>query len=151
MLKLEKAICEDGKAITEIKKAAFNDETRNFGPGTDGGPPGYDSVEDTIEGIKSNIYYRITLNDKTIGSFWLHKINDAHFELEDFVIHPDYQNKGYGKEGLILMEKKHPEIKTWSLGTPHYSTKNQYLYKKMGYKQTGKSDDNFLILYEKKV
>jgi len=91
--------------VTQIKKAAFNKESREFGPGTDGGPPGYDSVECTIEGIESNINYLIFLDKKIIGSFWIHKINDEQFELEDFVIHPDFQNLGYGKENLVLMEK----------------------------------------------
>jgi len=48
----------------------------------------------------------IFLDKKIIGSFWIHKINDEQFELEDFVIHPDFQNLGYGKESLILYEKR---------------------------------------------
>jgi hypothetical protein len=37
MIKIEKAQMEDVEVITEIKKLAYNDETRRFGPGRDGG------------------------------------------------------------------------------------------------------------------
>jgi ribosomal protein S18 acetylase RimI-like enzyme len=150
MLTLKRAHVRNAEVITLIKTAAFNKESREFGPGTDGGPPGYDSVECTIEGIESNIYYLICLDKKIIGSLWLHMIDDKQLELEDFVIHPDYQNRGYGKQSLVLMEEAHPEIRIWSLGTPRHSTKNQYLYEKMGYKRVGESDDKLLVLYEKR-
>ena len=86
MLMLKRAHVEDAERITRIKTAAFNKETREFGPGTDGGPPGYDSAACTVQGIKENIYYLICLDNRIIGSFWLHKINDHQLELEDFVM-----------------------------------------------------------------
>jgi ribosomal protein S18 acetylase RimI-like enzyme len=149
MLTLKKADIGDAECITRIKIAAYNQEFRDFGPGTDGGPPDYTSVECTKEGIQTNLYYVIMLDTTMIGSFWLQEREHAHFELEDFVIHPRFQNKGYGRHCLQLMEAQHPEITKWSLGTPTFSVRNQHLYEKMGYTQVGKSDDGFLLLYEK--
>lgn len=65
------------------------------------------------------------------------------------MIHPDYQNLGYGTECINLMEKMHLDITVWTLETPSFSKKNQYFYEKCGYQRTGKSDDNYLVLYKK--
>jgi hypothetical protein len=46
MIELHKALISDAEIITEIKKEAYNDETRKFGPGRDGGPQGHDSIEE---------------------------------------------------------------------------------------------------------
>ncbi|MCL6458823.1 MAG: N-acetyltransferase, partial [Gorillibacterium sp.] len=64
-------------------------------------------------------------------------------------IHPDYHNKGFGFQTMLLAEQLHPEIKKWVLGTPYYSISNQHLYEKAGYQKTGQTEDGFLFLYEK--
>ena len=151
MINIVKAEAEDYKYITEIMTLAYNDETRRFGPGRDGGPPGYDSQEVTQRLIKEFLFYKITLDSKIIGSFWLNKVETESYELEDFCIYPEYHNKGFGFKAMKLMEDLHPEIKKWVLGTPHYSVRNQYLYEKMGYKRIGQTEDGFLFLYEKLI
>ncbi|GMQ64195.1 GNAT family N-acetyltransferase [Vallitalea maricola] len=149
MIKLQEALITDAKIITEIKKEAYNDETRRFGPGRDGGPTGYDSIEENKRLIDEFDVYKILLSKQIIGCFWLKKEGQYHYELEDFCIHPKHHNKGYGKTVMILMEEMLPYIKKWTLGRPHYSVRNQHLYEKMGYKKIGEVEDGFLFLYEK--
>lgn len=149
MIKLQKALVSDAEIITEIKKQAYNDETRRFGPGRDGGPPGYDSIEENKRLICKFDVYRILLHNKIIGCFWLRKKGEYHYELEDLCIHPKYHNKGYGKKVISLMEEMFPHIKKWTLGTPCYSVRNQHLYEKMGYNKISEVEDGFLFLYEK--
>lgn len=149
MVFLENATKKDVNEIVENKIAAFNLESRTFGSGCDGGPPGYDSVDDTLEGVEDCIYYKVILEGRNIGSFFLIEIDKKTIELADFVIHPDYQNKGYGKTVLELMEKAHPEVNKWTLETPKYSVKNRYLYKKHGYKEIGYSDCGELVQFQK--
>lgn len=151
LLTIQRANLEDVVRITEIKKFAYNDETRRFGPGRDGGPAGYDSLEETKKLISTFDFFKVLLDSEIIGCFWIHKIGDQNYELEDFCIDPNYHNKGYGKETMLLMERQHPEIKKWSLGTPYYSVRNQYLYEKIGYIKIGESEDGFLYFYEKLV
>ena len=151
MINIIKADIEDSKIITEIKKLAYNDETHRFGPGRDGGPPGYESEEETQRLIKNYLFYKIIFDKKIIGFFWLHGDDNKFYELEDLCIHPEQHNKGFGFETLKLMEELHPQIKKWVLGTPYYSVKNQYLYEKIGYKKTGQTEDGFLFFYEKLI
>ncbi|MBZ9689691.1 GNAT family N-acetyltransferase [Clostridium estertheticum] len=151
MINLVKAEVVDSKIITEIKKLAYNDETRRFGPGRDGGPPGYESEEETQYLIKNHLFYKIMLDNKIIGFFWLHGDDSKFYELEDLCIHPEYHNKGFGFKSMKLMEELHPHIKKWVLGTPYYSVRNQHLYEKIGYKKTGQTEDDFLFLYEKLI
>ncbi len=150
MLRLKIANLKDAETITKNRIAAYNKEHKENSPeGVEGGPPDYDSVQCTMEGIKSNIYYLILLEDNIIGSFWLSLEKENHFELEDFVIHPDYQNLGYGTACIDMMEKKHPDITLWTLATPSFSRKNQHFYEKCGYQRIGKSENNYCVLYEK--
>ncbi len=151
MINIVKAELTDSKVITEIKKFAYNDETSRFGPGRDGGPPGYDSEEETRRLIKNYLCYKIILDNDIIGFFWLHGVEQEFYELEDLCIHPKYHNKGFGFKTMSLMEEIHPQIKRWILGTPYYSVRNQYLYEKAGYKKTGQSEDGFLFFYEKLI
>jgi RimJ/RimL family protein N-acetyltransferase len=149
MIKIEMAQMEDVEVITEIKERAYNDETRRFGPGRDGGPQGYDSVESTRWLMNKFSYYKIMIGREVIGGFWLEGWSDGQLQLEDFCIHPQHHNKGYGTMAIKLMEEMFPNIKKWTLKTPHYSLRNQHLYKKMGYVKIGESEDKFLFLYEK--
>ncbi len=151
MIRLENALIGDVETITEIKKQAYNDETRRFGPGRDGGPTGYDSIEENTRLIREFEVYKIVLNEEIIGCFWLMNMGAEHCELDDFCIHPKHHNKGYGKKVMILMEKTLPHIKKLTLATPHYSVRNQHLYEKMGYEKIGEVENGFLFLYEKNM
>ena len=149
MMEIQKSEITDVDVITEIKKLAYNDETRRFGPGRDGGPDGYDSVESTKWLMNKFAYYKILIDSEIIGCFWLKNISGNQLELEDCCIDPQYHNKGYGTMAMNLMEGLFPRIKKWTLGTPYYSLRNQHLYEKMGYVKIGESDDKFLFLYQK--
>jgi len=81
MINIVKAELIDSKVITEIKKLAYNDETRRFGPGRDGGPSGYDSEEETRRLIKNYLCYKIIFDNDIIGFFWLHGVDQEFYEL----------------------------------------------------------------------
>lgn len=147
-MEIIKATIENANIITETKIKAYNDETNRFGPGRDGGPDGYNDINETIRLINTYDYYIIIADDIIIGSFWTHKLDNQTVELEDFCILPEYHNKGYGYKSLCNMLKLYPDVKKWRLGTPYYSVKNHYLYEKAGFKRIGKSEDDFLVLFE---
>lgn len=149
MLILRPTSIEEAKIITDIKARAYNDETRRFGPGRDGGPMGYDSLKENQRIITLFENYSIILDKQIIGCFWIHPIEEATAELEDFCIDPKYHNKGYGYEVLKLLETLEERYKRWVLTTPYYSVRNQYLYEKVGFKKIGMLENDFLVLYEK--
>ncbi|MBE6023336.1 MAG: GNAT family N-acetyltransferase [Cellulosilyticum sp.] len=132
MIKIERAVLEDASSITDIKIRAYNQEINTY-LGRDGGPKGYNEVGSEEYIIKQFIAYKIILEEKIIGAFFLIPIDERTMLFEDFVIEPTYQNRGYGYETLQEVEKAYPEIKIWRLSTPVFSVGNQHLYEKFGY------------------
>lgn len=147
MLEIKNAKIEDAQFITNIKTKAFNKEVNTY-LGRNGGPPGYDKVESEIDIIKKFIAYKIELNNQIIGALYLIPLGNGKMRFEDFVIEPSFQGKGYGYRIMEMIEKIYPDINEWQLSTPVFSVGNQYLYKKFGYVEVSRNDDE--IEYIKK-
>jgi len=148
VLEIKKANINDAQLITEIKIKAFNKEINTY-LGRNGGPPGYDKVESEIDIIKKFIAYKIELDNQIIGALFLIPLADSKMRFEDFVIEPLFQGKGYGYIVMKLVEKTYPHINEWQLSTPVFSVGNQHLYKKNGYVEISRDEDE--IEYRKKI
>lgn len=148
MIYIKRAILEDAEVITDIKKASFNKEINTY-LGREGGPPGYDNVDSEIDIINRFIAYKILLGSEIIGAFFLIPKEDTKMMFEDFVIHPRYQGRGYGYQTLQLVEETYSNINEWYLSTPVFSTGNQHLYEKFGYKEISRNEEE--IEYCKKI
>ncbi|WP_297417897.1 GNAT family N-acetyltransferase [Clostridium sp.] len=148
MLEIKKANINDAQQITEIKTRAFNKEINTY-LGRDGGPPGYDKVESEIDIIRKFISYKIELDNQIIGALFLIPLEKNKMRFEDFVIEPSFQGRGYGYRVMELVEKMHPDINEWKLSTPIFSIGNQHLYKKFGYVEVSRNDDE--IEFYKKI
>lgn len=150
MIYIEKVKVGDAEKIVDVKRLAYTDEDSRFGGGK-GEYLKYIGNEGFISWCMDRYpLYKIMLDGIIIGTFWLdHETDDRpdHFELQDFCIVPQYQNKGYGAIAMELMEKLHGNIKIWSLETSSLSVRNQHLYEKMGYKKIGQAED--CVRYEK--
>ncbi len=109
MISIKRAELKDADKITEIKIQAFNKEINTY-LGRNGGPTGYDKVESEIDIINSHIAYKIMLENKIIGAFFLIQLEETEMRFEDFVILPSYQGNGYGYETMQLVEKVYPHI-----------------------------------------
>lgn len=148
MLKIIRANLADVDIITSIKTSAYNKEINTF-LGRNGGPPGYDKVESEVNIIKKYIAYKITLDNQIIGAFFLVPISNRIMRFEDFVIEPFYQNKGYGYRVMDIVEKEYSDILVWKLSTPVFSIGNQHLYKKFGYIEVSRDEEE--IEYIKRI
>lgn len=148
LLEIKKANAEDAQLITDIKTRAFNKEINTY-LGRNGGPPGYDKVESELSIIEDFIAYKIELDNQIIGAFFLIPLDDSRMRFEDFVIEPSFQGKGYGYGVMELVEKTYSNIKEWALSTPVFSIGNQHLYKKFGYVEASRNEDE--IEYIKKI
>jgi predicted acetyltransferase len=150
MIYLEKVNMDDAEKIIEVRRLAYTDEDIRFGEGRGGYLKYIGNIDFISWCVNRYLLYKIMLDGEIIGTFWLdHETDDRpdHFELQDFCIIPRHQNKGYGVRAIKLMEKLHENIKIWSLSTAIFSTRNQHLYEKMGYKQIGQTEND--VLYEK--
>lgn len=155
-LKFCKAALKDANLISDIKTKAYRDEKERFKPDESKIPKWFYSewyidIDENIRLIKEYYVYLLTVDDVIIGTFWLHDIDTYTIELEDFCILPQHQGGGYGYKALSMMEEMFPKKKKWTLSTPFYSVKNQYLYEKSGYKKVGTASDETVILYEKLI
>ncbi|MBP3887328.1 MAG: GNAT family N-acetyltransferase [Cellulosilyticum sp.] len=150
MITIRRALYEDAEHITEIKTRAYNKEI-NMYLGRDGGPRGYNEVASEKDIINRFIAYKIMLEEKIIGAFFLIPQGEEKMRFEDFVIEPEYQNKGYGYETLRQVEAAYPNIREWRLSTPVFSIGNQHLYEKFGYKIDTNYKDEEEIEYIKAI
>lgn len=148
MLTIKRAELQDAAEITAIKIRAFNKEINTY-LGRNGGPPGYDEVASEMDIITRFIAYKILLKDKIIGGLFLIPLTEEKMRFEDFVIDPAYQGRGYGYEVMKLIERCHDKVKEWQLSTPVFSVGNQHLYKKFGYQEVARNDEE--IEYIKRI
>ena len=148
MLDIKNAKIEDAQLITDIKIKAYNKEINTY-LGRNGGPTGYDKVESEIYIINKYIAYKIELDNQIIGALFLISLADSKMRFEDFVIEPSFQGKGYGYRVMELVEKTYSDVNEWQLSTPVFSVGNQHLYKKNGYVEISRDEDE--IEYRKKI
>lgn len=72
--------------------------------------------------------------------------------ISPLFIMPQYRNRGYAQAAMMEAERMHG-ADNWKLDTILEETGNCYLYEKMGYRKTGKTekinDKMTLVYYEK--
>ena len=139
MLELKRAAYEDAAAITAIKIRAYNQEINTW-LHRDGGPDGYDRVESQQEILRKYPVWRIELDGALIGALFVVPQGGGAMRLEDFVIDPAQQGKGYGRRALALLDALYPDARVWTLCTPEFSAGNRHLYETSGYVPVGAHD-----------
>lgn len=116
--------------------------------------PGAEKLERTIQRFHepSTDYYFISLEKKHIGALRI-----CHFGklcmLKQIFILPEYQGYGYAQKAITIAESLYLNVEKWELDTILQEEKLCYLYEKIGYKKTGKSEHirngMDLVFYEK--
>lgn len=99
-------------------------------------------------------YYFIEVNGTRVGAV---RVVDKHEESKAKRISPifimeEYRNMGYAQKALQLVEEIHGSS-NWELDTILQERGNCYLYEKMGYHQTGKTEsvnDKLTLVFYKK-
>ncbi|MBN2394633.1 MAG: hypothetical protein JXR84_28135 [Anaerolineae bacterium] len=66
-VRFEKAETKDAQTLAKICERAFHSDVDFGAPGSTGGPPGYNSDLFQIRLMISSEYYKILLDDKTVG------------------------------------------------------------------------------------
>jgi RimJ/RimL family protein N-acetyltransferase len=99
-------------------------------------------------------YYFITANDEKVGVIRVvdHKDGITRKRISPIFIMPEYRNKGYAQQAIKEAERIHCK-QHWKLDTILQEKGNCYLYEKLGYHQTGKTEqinDKMTIVYYEK-
>ena len=122
MIHIEQAEATDLETIISIQRASFKAVYEKY-------HDQYDPYLEDRERIKWKLVERL-------NSFY-YFVNDERTKgwLGTAAILPQYQRKGYGYEGIRLLEKKFPTITQWDLCTVSQDEPMVKFYEKCGYHQ----------------
>ena len=99
-------------------------------------------------------YYFIKVDDAKVGAIRVvDKCEEGKAKrISPIFIMPEYRNKGFAQRAIQLAEEIHG-FSNWELDTILQEKGNCYLYEKMGYYQTGKTEkinENLTLVFYKK-
>ena len=99
-------------------------------------------------------YYFIMADNVKVGVIRIVDCKDGitRKRISPIFIMPGYRNKGYAQQAIKEAERIHGE-QHWKLDTILQEKGNCYLYEKLGYRQTGKTEqinDKMTIVYYEK-
>lgn len=105
--------------------------------------PGNESLEKVEARFKQDVtfYYFICVGGQKAGAVRIvdEKESGKNKRISPIFILPKFQGKGIAQKAIRLCEELHGS-KSWELSTILQERKNCYLYEKMGYRQTGKTE-----------
>jgi len=149
-MEILKAVKEDLSKILELQKIAFLSEAEIHNDYK------LQPLTQTIEELEKEFDNYLILKliedtGKIVGSIRAYEKNNRVY-ISKLIIHPDFQNKGYGTKLLNAIET-YFECKTFELFTSSKSNKNMYLYKKNGYKEIKreKGQGNIIFAFLEKI
>lgn len=140
---------DDCTEILELQKLAYKQEAQLYNDFTI--PPLTQTIEDLIKEFDQSTVLKAVIDNKVVGSVRACLKNDTCF-IGRLIVHPDFQNKGIGKELLNRIEKL-KEAGRYELFTGEKSIKNIHLYQKLGYKiyKKEKLNNKVNIVYLEKI
>ena len=129
MIHIERAGAEDLETIIAMQRASFKAVYEKY-------QDQYDPYLEERERPNS-FYYFVKEAEKILGFIRLNT-NDEQTAgwIGTVAILPEYQNKGYGSEGLGLIEEKFSTITQWDLCTVFQDKGMVAFYEKNSYHQT---------------
>ena len=153
-IKLTKAKCEDLKTILQMQKEAFSElyakyQDTETSPATEK----YENILFRFNQPETT-YYFITANNVKVGVIRIVDCKDGvtRKRISPIFIMPEYRNQGYAQQAIKEAERIHGK-QNWKLDTILQEKGNCYLYEKLGYHQTGKTeqinDKMTIVFYEK--
>ena len=151
---LIRARLKDAKEIWEIQIKSFKellDKYQDFETN-----PANEFISNIEMRLKQNFtfFYFICIDNKKVGAIRIidHKEENKNKRISPIFILPKYRNKGIAQSVIKICEEIHGK-KNWELSTILQEKENCYLYEKLGYHSTGKTevinDKLTLIFYEK--
>ena len=151
---LKRATCEDAELIWKMQIEAFSDLYEKY-QDTDTSP-----ATEPLEKILSRLrqcftyYYIIEVDKNIVGALRVvdKKEKGSAKRISPIFILKKYRNMGIAQAAIIEAERIHGND-NWELDTILSEKGNCYLYEKMGFKSTGKTekvkDKMSLVFYQK--
>lgn len=153
-IKLVRANVDDAETIWKMQIKAFTELLQRYQDYETS--PANESLE-KVQGrlqMESTYFYFIQMDGENVGAIRVvdAKEPDSKKRISPLFILPQFRNKGIAQLAIKEAEKIHGSNK-WNLSTILQEQGNCYLYEKMGYRRTGKTevinDKMTLVFYEK--
>lgn len=152
-IKLIRATIEDAQQLWEMQVKSFQrllDKYQDYDTN-----PACESIDKMIGRLVQDetYYYFICMDDIKVGAIRVIDYqSESNKRISPIFILPEYQNKGIAQIAIQLCEQIHG-YENWELDTILQEEGNCYLYEKMEYYRTGKTekinDKLTLVFYEK--
>jgi predicted acetyltransferase len=154
IVKLEKAIESDAKAIFEIQVNAFKpllEKYKDFNTN-----PANETINRVVTRINNPTgdFYKIIVENVHVGAIYVFWKEQTQFWISPMFILSTYQGQGIAQQAITLIEKLFPHATSWELATIMEEERNCYLYEKLGYIKTGvikQLNDNTTLGFYKKI
>ena len=151
---LIRASLKDTKEIWEMQVKSFKnflDKYQDFETN-----PANEPISNVEMRLKQNFtfFYLIFVDNKKVGAIRVvdYKERDKNKRISPIFVLPEYRNKGIAQSAIKICEEIHGNT-NWELSTILQEKGNCYLYEKLGYYPTGKTqvinDRLTLIFYHK--
>lgn len=148
---IEKVLVSDLEEILSLQKIAYISEAEICNDFSI--PPLLQTFEEINEEYKSKLFLKVVATDKIVGSVRAYE-KEGTCHIGKLIVHPGYRNNGIGTALMNEIENIFGMCKRYELFTGKESTKNIYLYTKVGYKiySEEKVSENLTFVYmEKKM
>lgn len=154
-IELLRAGVENAREIHAMQLKAFRellDKYQDFDTS-----PGCESVEKVEAHLRQDFtyYYFISQGTQKVGAIRIVDKKEAgvNKRISPLFILPQFQGRGIAQRAIQMCEEIHG-VAGWALETIQQEEKNCYLYEKVGYRRTGKTEAVnerlTLVFYEKK-
>ncbi len=129
---IELAHLEDAAEILSLQKFAYRSEAelnQDFCI-----PPLTQTLPEIQAEFSCQLFLKAEVEGCILGSVRAYTTQDGVCHIGRLIVHPDWQNLGIGSRLLRVVERCFKEAKCYELFTSERSTRNIYLYEKLGYR-----------------
>lgn len=136
MIRLEQANADDLETIISIQRASFKAVYDKYHDEYDPYMEDEERIRWKLAERPNSFYYFVKDGEEIVG-FLRVQTNDEQTEawLGTAAILPKYQRKGYGSEGMRLLEKELSTVHQWDLCTVFQEEPMVNFYEKCGYQK----------------
>lgn len=140
----------DAPAILDLQKLAYQSEAALNDDYTI--PPLTQTLPELEADFQRQVYLKATRDGTIVGAVRGYEQNGTCF-IGRLIVHPDCQNRGIGTHLLHAIEAHFNAVQRYELFTSERSTRNLYLYRKLGYHtyRTERLTDKVMIVYLEKI
>jgi len=111
------------------------------------------TLEELAKEQEDWVIFKASLDGRIIGSVRV-LLEDRQGTIGKLIVHPEFQNRGVGKQLMKSVEESFPDLRRIELFTGHKSERNIQFYRKLGYeifKEEKINDHLSLVFFRKEI